>query len=141
MNPFFVVKCLISVIALLLLGACKDHRNVEFFLLHPDVMQATYDKCVYLGDKIGNKKSEECVAVFEALPIFQSYISEFYNTPSQFGMSILRAQMKLNQLKKEYQLALQNSESKQTINDLKKAIHVQEVEIEARFAIIRLTNK
>jgi hypothetical protein len=138
-NPFFK-KSPVIILLFFLLSACQQEKKASFFLLNPDKIQSVYNECVYSVPEANQTQSEKCAAVFKALPIFRSSLSEYLNNPNQFAMDIMRAEIELVGLKKSYELAKKTANQNE-INRLKQKIDQKKFDIQSRFALIRLVTK
>lgn len=131
-----VRKSLVSLIFLILSG-CNQPKMVTYFLLHPERIPQTYSICSSPGSDLAIKNPEDCAAAFKALPIVKSNLALFINNPTQFAMAIMNAETQLLALKKAHRLALENSQ-KSIVSKIEQDIKNQEIQIQSRFAIIRL---
>lgn len=132
----FSIRYFIVVMLSLSLCACEN-RTPQYFLVHPEKIQSTYDRCIVSMHEIKFNQSKECAAVLQIIPIFQSYLVELLNNPGAYGLTVMDAEIKLVALQKAYALARQRRDFKQ-IEILKRAVTSQKLQVDGRLALIRL---
>ncbi|MBA2654164.1 MAG: hypothetical protein H0U71_03735 [Gammaproteobacteria bacterium] len=123
------------------LSACSKNKSAEYFITHPEEIQPTYERCVSLNNVTEIQKSNECVAVLEAIPKFKANLSEILNNTGIFGLNLMRAEIKLVNLQNAHALALKESAPLKKLHDLEAEIQLQKIEIKSRLATIRLLFK
>lgn len=125
----------------ILFCACERQKTAGYFLTHPEEIAGAYDRCVTLDNKITPTQSRECEAVLEVIPIFRSNLFELMNSPRQFGLNIMRAEIKLVQLQDAYNQAMAESKDAKFIENAKRDMEKQVLEIQGKLALIHLLFK
>jgi hypothetical protein len=146
-------KICIFVLLALLLNACEQKRTAEYFLLHPEEVQSTYQRCFnqdanetdplnsYLGLKNVQQQTSDCVALLKVLSVLKNNSAELINDPGLFGLNIMHGQMALVQLQESYRGAVKSGQPQEVVAHLKDQIGLQKLQIEGRYALIRLMNQ
>ncbi len=124
---------------LAILAACGElKKDTVYYLTHPEEVQAAYDFCVQ-SNKTNQPTSNQCRAVFQAIPVVQRYLTELINDPSQFGLQIMATQNELMKYQVQYR-AVRNDQDPKTIRNLQAAIAEKQLELESRYAIKRMVS-
>lgn len=131
---------LLLVCTLLLLSGCNQEKTMSYYLTHPQEIQSAYDDCIYAKDQ-GSQKPTDCVLVYRAIPVVQANLTELINSPWQFGLKIMHAQSTLVKLRDALKIASKGNSTQQEVINLQAAIAAQQIQVESRYALIRLLSR
>jgi hypothetical protein len=134
-------KYLMASIFFLSLSACEKRNSPQYFLIHPEAIQPTYDRCITLNNITSERTKEECRALLSAIPVFRTYLLELFNNAGIFGLNLMHAQTKLVALKKYCAHLAQTSKDQKLIQAAKNAVDRQELQVKSRLAILRLVHQ
>lgn len=118
-------------------AACVAKSDTSYYLTHPEEIQTIYDQCLQ-NDKQGQPITTECSAMFRAIPTVKLYLTELINSPEQFGLEIMSAQNQLVALEAVYNDAIKKTSDYQIIKSAKAAVDKQRLEVQSRYALIRM---
>lgn len=135
-----VVLRYLLIIQFAVLAACGEaNKDTGYYLTHPEDVQAEYDFCIQTN-KSNQSTTNQCRAVFQAIPVVQQYLTALVNNPTQFGLQIMATQSELMKYQAQYQAALENGKDQKTIQSLQAAIAQKQLELESRYAIKRMVS-
>lgn len=131
-----IVLRYLLIMQLVILAACRDvNKDTAYYLTHPEDVQTSYDFCVQ-ASKTNQLTTQQCRAVFRAIPVVQQYLTALINNPTQFGLQIMVTQTELV----KYQAALKDGKDQTAISSLQAAIAQKQLELESRYAIKRMVS-
>lgn len=130
---------LISFVLLFFIAACVADKDTAYYLTHPEEIQVVYDQCL-IRDKANQAPTPDCAAVFRAIPTVKLYLTELINSPESFALAIMAAQNQLVKLESSYQGAIHHPKDYRQLESLESAIAKQRLEIQTRYALIRLVH-
>jgi|LakMenEpi03Aug12_release.lakeMendotaPanAssembly.Ray.scaffolds.fasta_scaffold501740_3 hypothetical protein len=126
----------ITSLTILFIAGCQQEKNIDYYLLNPEKLQSAYQNCLAVN-VTDLSQADNCKVVTQAMLIMKDVANESATRPNQFAMNIMQAEIKIVNLQKAYKLA-QSSNNVELANQIKQAIHEQQIQIQSRFAVIRL---
>lgn len=130
----------VIVYCLLMVTACANHKDEAYFLRHPEQLLNDYKRCRELNPKtMSIQELQVCSNVSKVMPTFRAYLAELLNTPGVYAKNIMQAESQLVALQNLYQKT--NQQNQLQIDSIKRAMELERLQIDARFALIRFISK
>lgn len=120
----------------LAIAACGQQKNYQYYVTHPGKIGALYNRCLN-QQGADDTMAKQCVDVIKAAAKIRSLFMIMASNNKLFGQQLLAEEVKLADLREKLHAAVKSGQA-QAIARAKNALDKQQVEVDARLAVLRM---